>query len=312
MSCTRNRVPARHTWPALRYISAPVAAALSISASASTMNGLLPPSSRLQGTRLARGRLRDPLGRGHGAGERHPGQPRVGHQPAPVFAPEPCTMLNTPGGRPAASAQSASSELVSGAHSGGLTMTGVARGQSRAELPGGQHQRRVPRRDDGHHAGRVVAHDVVRLLGVDRDGPAASSACSSEPGDVEHGARHHAVAHARQQHTGVACSRAGRRLGAPADLVGKALEHGQALGRGERAPRREGPLRGAERSIDIVGRALADAPEHGLVDRAAQLEVMACGHALAVDVVVRRHGRAGDLDEFRAHANLTLMEPSGP
>ena len=41
---------------------------------------------------------------------------------APVCAPRPCTTFNTPGGRPAACAASASSEQVIGAHSGGLRM----------------------------------------------------------------------------------------------------------------------------------------------------------------------------------------------
>ena len=123
LSCTRNRVPARQTWPALRYISAPVAAALSISASSSTMNGLLPPSSRLHGTRLAPAACAIHLAVGTEPVNDTRASRGSDTSLAPVFAPEPCTMLNTPGGRPAASAQSASSELVSGAHSGGLTMT---------------------------------------------------------------------------------------------------------------------------------------------------------------------------------------------
>ena len=61
---------------------------------------------------------------------------------------EPWTTLNTPAGSPASAAMSASSDAVSGAHSGGLSDHRVAGGQRRADPPGGQHQRRVPRRDD--------------------------------------------------------------------------------------------------------------------------------------------------------------------
>ena len=42
---------------------------------------------------------------------------------APASGPSPCTTLNTPGGRPASAVMSASSEAVSGAHSGGLATT---------------------------------------------------------------------------------------------------------------------------------------------------------------------------------------------
>jgi hypothetical protein len=42
---------------------------------------------------------------------------------APTSSPMPCTTLKTPGGRPASSARSASSEHDSGDHSAGLRMT---------------------------------------------------------------------------------------------------------------------------------------------------------------------------------------------
>jgi hypothetical protein len=42
---------------------------------------------------------------------------------APASAPRPWTTFSTPSGRPASAAMSASSEAVSGAHSGGLATT---------------------------------------------------------------------------------------------------------------------------------------------------------------------------------------------
>ena len=65
----------------------------------------------------------DPGGRDR-AGEGEPVDARgAGSSGAPASAPMPCTTLNTPAGRPASWAMSASSEAVSGAHSGGLTTT---------------------------------------------------------------------------------------------------------------------------------------------------------------------------------------------
>ena len=87
------------------------------------MNGDFPPSSRLQGTRFAPAAWAIHFA----VGTEPVNEMRASRgsltSAAPVFAPVPCTILNTPGGRPAASAQSARSELVSGAHSGGLTTT---------------------------------------------------------------------------------------------------------------------------------------------------------------------------------------------
>ena len=114
-------MPARQTCPALRYISAPVAAAASRSASSSTMNGLLPPSSRLQGTRLAPAACAIHFAVGTLPVNEMRARRGSLTSLAPVLAPLPCTTLNTPGGRPAASAASASSEQVSGAHSGGFS-----------------------------------------------------------------------------------------------------------------------------------------------------------------------------------------------
>ena len=42
---------------------------------------------------------------------------------APASGPSPCTTLKTPAGRPASAVMSASSDAVSGAHSGGLATT---------------------------------------------------------------------------------------------------------------------------------------------------------------------------------------------
>src|SRR2546421_7549584 len=86
------------------------------------MNGLLPPSSRLHGTRLAPAACAIHFAVGTLPVNDTRAMRGSLTSLAPVVAPLPWTTLNTPGGRPAACAASASSEQVSGAHSGGLRM----------------------------------------------------------------------------------------------------------------------------------------------------------------------------------------------
>ena len=84
------------------------------------MNGDLPPSSKDSGTRLApaaaaicRAVATEPVKlRRRILGWRA--------KAAPASRPMPCTTLNTPSGSPASAVMSASSDAVSGAHSGGL------------------------------------------------------------------------------------------------------------------------------------------------------------------------------------------------
>ena len=98
----------------------------------------------------------------HGAGERRadecPGARSAGRRPR---APVPCTTLRTPGGRPASAAMSASSDAVSGAHSGGLgtTVLPAARAgpiRQVASISGAFHGR-----DDRRDAGRVVGDPLA-------------------------------------------------------------------------------------------------------------------------------------------------------
>ena len=77
---TSSRVPARHTWPASSYWPAAFAAAASMSASANTISGPLPPSSAVNGTRFAAAAATDqPAGLGR-AGEADPAHAGVGDE----------------------------------------------------------------------------------------------------------------------------------------------------------------------------------------------------------------------------------------
>ena len=60
---------------------------------------------------------------------------------APASSPMPCTTLNTPGGKPASTVRSASSEQDSGDHSAGLRITVQPAARAGARLPGREHER---------------------------------------------------------------------------------------------------------------------------------------------------------------------------
>ena len=187
-----------------------------------------------------------------------------------------------------------------------LENAGIASGQRRPQLPGGQHQRRVPGRDDHHHASRIVPHDVVRLLGVD-GAVLQRQRMLGEPADVEHGTRHHAMAHARQQHAGVVALQQAQGVGALADLLCKAVQKGFALGGAERAPGGKSLLRGADRGVDLFGAGFRDAAQQALVNRAMQLEGRPGADPLAVDVMIGGHGDTRHVDELGCHVFLSLM-----
>ena len=95
---------------------------------------------------LRGGRRGDLPGGRHRSGEADPADVRVGDQRGAGLGAEPLHDVEDAGrqARPRA-AMSASSDAVSGAHSGGLSDDGVAGRERRTDPPGREHQRRVPR-----------------------------------------------------------------------------------------------------------------------------------------------------------------------
>ena len=123
LSWTSSRVPARHTWPESSYWPAALRAAASRSASSNTISGPLPPSSPVNGTRLRAAAT--PISRAVSGDPVNDTRRTSGWatSAAPASSPSPCTTLNTPAGKPACSARSASREHDSGDHSAGLRTT---------------------------------------------------------------------------------------------------------------------------------------------------------------------------------------------
>ena len=126
MSWIRSREPATQVWPAPPVKTAAVLApivALSRSASAKTMFGLLPPSSKARGLRVG--------------AERSVMRRAVWVEPvkailrtsgwrtraSPTTSPRPLTTLTTPGGKPAASKSGAIARIEADACSAGFSTT---------------------------------------------------------------------------------------------------------------------------------------------------------------------------------------------
>ena len=87
------------------------------------ISGLLPPSSNEQGTRFSAAAFATSFAVGTEPVKEMRDRSGCAVSAAPASSPKPCTTLNTPGGIPASAVMSASSEAVSGAHSGGFATT---------------------------------------------------------------------------------------------------------------------------------------------------------------------------------------------
>jgi hypothetical protein len=87
------------------------------------MNGDFPPSSKLDGVRLAAAAAAMARAVSGEPVKLMRSTPGCATSAAPVRSPTPWTMLRTPGGTPTSSAISPSSERLNGAHSGGFTTT---------------------------------------------------------------------------------------------------------------------------------------------------------------------------------------------
>ena len=177
---------------------------------------------------------------------------------APRSSP-PLTMLTTPGGKTSRSS-SPTLSVVSGVNGDGLSTKRVAGQQRRGDLPEGQGQREVPRRDGGHdaerppgqlHVGRVVVlNDLRRHVEVGEVLAPDGRGEDLDPGVAERlallgGEHRRQLGRRRHQHVG------GPQQGGPpgrlvrlpvAGRLGRGVERGiellaGALGRLRRRPR---------------------------------------------------------------------------
>ena len=142
---------------------------------------------------------------------------------APASRPVPCTTLNTPAGRPG---------LVGDVRQQGrgqrrplrrLEHHGVPRRQRRPDAPGGEHQRGIPRRDDGGDTGRVVGDPLAVPADLRRRGGRAVQVVGEEA-EVHRDPRHDAAPVRAQQRAVVAGLDPRQVLGPLVDAVGDRVQ----------------------------------------------------------------------------------------
>ena len=244
---TSSRVPARQTWPESSYCPAALRAAASRSQSAKTISGPLPPSSPVNGTRLRAAET--PIARAVSGEPVNEIRRARGSETsaAPISSPMPCTTFSTPGGKPASSARSASSEQASGDHSAGLRITVQPAASAGAvfqveSMNGAFHGRDHDRRPGGHadHAvGGAVRRPDALLVALGQLGVAAV---------VAGAAQDHARLQRALEHRHVAALDDGEALDVALDQVGEAPQVGRAPGGDRARPRRGTPSVAASRA----------------------------------------------------------------
>ncbi len=186
----------------------------------------------------------------------------------------------------------------------------VAGRESRADLPGPEHERRIPRHDERTDSRRVVPNRVVH----DRTGDRVVNEGHCPVGeelDVQGGARHAASVATGEQSPVVIGVDLLQVVEAFDDCIGEPVEHEGTSGGSEGSPRRECGLRRGDRGIGLGGTAAWDLAEPAAVDRADHL--VAVGSAgpgpLASDEVAGRDGDAVDLDPpSRVHWRSPLFD----
>ena len=209
---------------------------------------------------------------------------------APTSSPIPWTTLNTPGGKPASSASSASSEQDSGDHSAGLSTTVQPAASAGAifqvESMNGAFHGVITADRAGRHPLHAVPGSVrvpVALLVGHREVGVAA--------EVARPAGDHPRPQRAQQHRHVGALDRGQALDVRVDQVGQAVQVARR-GRRRRAPPSRGtrrpPRRRRGRTVGRVGP--GHLGQHALIDRRDGLEALGAGDALAADEVVGRDG----------------------
>ena len=185
---------------------------------------------------------------------------------APISSPIPCTMLKTPGGKPASATRSASSEHDSGDHSAGLRIIVEPAASAGAVFQVESMNGRVPGRDHDGRAARHPDHAVVRAVRV----PDALLVGDGEVGvaAVVAGA---AVDQARlqraEQHRHVDALDGREALDVRVDQVGEPVQVDGAARGAERGPGGERLGRCRDGEVGLALPAARDLAERLLVDR---------------------------------------------
>ncbi len=155
-----------------------------------------------------------------------------------------------------------------------LVHHGAAGGQRRGDLPGREHERRVPRRDDADRADRYPGRNVPVLLARRVQAVAGIGAFVGEEAEVFRSANCR-LGHEAMGLAGIDAFQHRDVVGAGLDGVGHLVQQLFARGARHVAPLPEGARRRLRGAIDIMGVAAGDGGERGAVDRRSGIEHLA-------------------------------------
>ena len=169
----------------------------------------------------------------------------------------------------------------------------AAGGQRRGDLPGREHERRVPRRDHADRADRHPRRNIPVLLARHVQAVAGIGAFVGEEAEILGGADR-GLGHEAMGLAGIDAFEHGDVVGTVLDRIGDPMQQLLAHRRRHVAPGLEGQRGRRRGAIDIFGIAARDGRQHRAIDRRLRLEGLARDrrHDLAVDHVADAVGAA--------------------
>ena len=153
----------------------------------------------------------------------------------------------------------------------GLVHHGAAGCECGGDLPGRQHERRIPRRDYADRSDRHPGRDVPMLLARRVQPVARLCAFVGEEPEVLGGADR-GLGHEAMRLASVDALQHGDIVGARLDRIGDRVQQLAPLGRRHVAPRRKRCLGGFGGAVDVRRRAARHLRQHRVVDRGGRLE----------------------------------------
>eukprot|EP01022_Parablepharisma_sp_SALTPOND_P036531 TRINITY_DN997_c0_g1_i2.p1 TRINITY_DN997_c0_g1~~TRINITY_DN997_c0_g1_i2.p1 ORF type:complete len:918 (-),score=182.60 TRINITY_DN997_c0_g1_i2:7500-10253(-) len=253
------------------------------------------------------GGLGDPLCGGNAAGEGNPCDPWIAHQLGTCRRTAPLHDIQYPRRQACCVGRVGQQGAGERRPFWRFQDTGVTGGKGRAQLPGRQHERRVPRRDDDRDAGRIVTHQVMCLLGVDRT-VLQRQGMLGKPFDIEYRARHHAMAHARQQHASIHAFQAAEIVGALGDFISESVQIDLARWGIQRCPARESRQGAANRLFHMRIQSFTELGQRLTIDGTEHIKSLGGRNTLTTDVMVGRQRYTGYLDPFFRHSSLRIHQ----
>ena len=202
-----------------------------------------------------------------------------------------------------------------------LEHDGVAGRERRADAPGGEHERRIPGRDDDGDTGRVPSHVVGVAACLEVWVLEVVHRVVREVADVHDDAGHDAAPVRAQQRAVVVGLELGELLDVRLDVVGDPVQDRAALGGAQCRPCGERRLGRGDGRVCLGATTAAHMRDDGSVDRRDALEGARRGHPMPADPVPgvdfdtghdgSRHSSSLSMRDSYAEGNLDRSDPNG-